>query len=807
MNAINWNVSLLASVTALLFGTAPDAFAQGDGVRGIIEEIIVTARKRDESLQDVPISIAALTESKMRSLGISNLEEASQNIASFTVQSLGPGQSQVAIRGVSAGQFARDQPGVKEQVGVYLDESVISMPLFTPDLDLYDTNRIEVLRGPQGTLFGSGSLAGTMRYITNQPNLDEFEATIQISGSTVDDGESGGALRGMINVPFGDGSAALRAVGFYEKFAGYIDAVQPDGSIREDVNGGDRLGFRVALTFQPTDALTITPRIYYQEIEVDGFNREDDFNILANPYTTTRPQVTLGENQTFTQLTELFTDDFLLVDLNIEWDFGAATLTSITSYSDRDILMLRDATALTSSITGGSIGLGESVYTLDGPLDDVNEIESLTQELRVTSSGEGRLQWVGGIFYSKIDRTYGQDLFVDGADPPFCVFVGAPIGCTEGVLAGVDHLFFSTIPYEFEQFAIFGEATYSATDNFDITVGARWYDFEETRILNFDGIFAVQTIGVAGSAAADGISPRLILGYTFDNGTLLYGQVAKGFRLGGVNDPLNIPLCTAEDILNYSGNPSFQDEELTTFEIGAKNTLWDGRGILNLAVFYNDISDLQLTLDAGSCSSRINLNVPKAHSAGVEIEFSAQVGEHWDFGISGSFIEAELDSTITVADAGGNLSVLAAIQKGNRLATVPETQFAANATYHWPWGASWNGFATGTVSHVGDRYTQGADQDLAFTPVNLLTFGANTIGGPLTQPTHPFDPLLPSYTIANFRVGASNDKYEIAFYIKNLTDEHGLLALDRERGNRARVGFLTTPPRSYGVQFTAILGN
>ena len=799
MNAINRNVSLLASVTALLFSTAPDAFAQGSGAIDLIEEIIVTARKRDEILQDVPISIAAMTESKMRSLGIYNLEEASQNVASFTVQSLGPGQSQVAIRGVSAGQFARDQPGVKEQVGVYLDESVISMPLFTPDLDLYDTNRIEVLRGPQGTLFGSGSLAGTMRYITNQPNLDEFEGNIEIRGSVVDDGESGGALKGMFNAPFGDGRAALRAVGFYERFAGYIDAVQPDGSIREDVNGGDRIGFRIALGWQPTDAVTITPRIYYQEIEVDGFNREDDFNILANPYTTNRPQFNLGRNETFTQLTELFTDDFLLVDLNIEWDLGAVTLTSITSYTDRDILQLRDATALTGSITGGTIGLAESIYTIDGPLDDTNEIESFTQELRVTSSGEGRVQWVGGLFYSTIDRTYGQSLFVDG----FEAASGIP---TQGVLAGTDILFFSKIPYEFEQLALFGEATFAATDKFEITIGARWYDFEENRILNFDGIFAAQTIGVPGSATADGISPRLILGYTFDNGTLLYGQAAEGFRLGGVNDPLNLPLCNPEDVLNFGGNPSFQDEELTTYEIGAKNTLWDGRAVLNVAVFYNDISDLQLTLDAGNCSSRINLNVPEAHSAGVEIEFSAQVGEHWDFGISGSFIEAELDSTITVVDAAGNPSVLAAIQDGNRLATVPETQIAANATYRWPWGASWNGFATGTFSHVGDRYTQGADQDPAFTPVDLLNLPF-TIGGPLTQSTHPFDPLLPSYSIVNLRVGARNEKYEIALYIKNLTDEHGRLALDRERGNRARVGFLTTPPRSFGVQFTANLGN
>ncbi|HMB58647.1 MAG TPA: TonB-dependent receptor plug domain-containing protein, partial [Xanthomonadales bacterium] len=138
----------------------------------VLEEVTVTARKREETLQDVPISIAARTGQQMREEGLVSLEDVSRTIASFSVQNLGPGQSQVAIRGASAGQIVRDQPGVKEQVGVYLDESVISLSLFTPNIDLFDMNRVEVLRGPQGTLYGSGSLSGTVRYITNQPDLE-----------------------------------------------------------------------------------------------------------------------------------------------------------------------------------------------------------------------------------------------------------------------------------------------------------------------------------------------------------------------------------------------------------------------------------------------------------------------------------------------------------------------------------------------------------------------------------------------------------------------------------------------------------
>ncbi len=175
----------------------------------LTEVVTVTAMKREELLKDVPFSIAAPTEEVLRSRGVDNLEGVAANVGGFTVQNLGPGQSQVAIRGVSAGQIVRDQPGVKEQVGVYLDESVISLSLFTPDIDLFDADRVEVLRGPQGTLFGAGSLSGTVRYITNQPQLGVTTGSVQLEGSTVQGGNQAGNAKFLFNVPVGR-TAALR---------------------------------------------------------------------------------------------------------------------------------------------------------------------------------------------------------------------------------------------------------------------------------------------------------------------------------------------------------------------------------------------------------------------------------------------------------------------------------------------------------------------------------------------------------------------------------------------------------------------
>jgi iron complex outermembrane receptor protein len=764
----------------------------------VMEEVTVTARKREETLQDVPFSIAALTEGQMREKGLVSIEDVSRTVASFTVQNLGPGQSQVAIRGASAGQIVRDQPGVKEQVGVYLDESVISLSLFTPEIDLFDMNRVEVLRGPQGTLYGSGSLSGTVRYITNQPDDEVFSSAVEAELSSIDNGGSGGYAKAFVNAPIGD-TSALRVAAYYKDTPGWIAATQPDGSIKQDVNDGTTKGVRAAMRFE-AGKLIITPRLVYQEVEVDGWNRQDDFNILANPYTTTRPPVTLGEHEQYTQFEEPFSDEFMLLDLNLEYEFNNGMLfNSITSFTDRDILVVRDATALTASITGGSIGLGEEIYTLDAPLDDITKAKGWTQEIRL--SGEsGAINWVGGLFYSDFDRDYGQQLLVSGFDALFC---GDAPGCTEGsVIAPVDGLFWSDLSYDFKQLAFFGEATWAIQENFDLTFGLRYYDFDESRVQSFDGIFADPGT-TTGDTSADGFAPRLMANWILNDSVSLNGQISKGFRLGGINDPLNVPLCTPQDLDTFGGRDKWDDEELWNYEVGMKSQFMNGRGTFNVALFYQDIKELQATVTAGSCSSRVVFNVPSAHSAGLEMELAMQATERFDFAITASFIEAELDSTVTSTQADGSVVVVGGIEKGNRLATVPETQAAIAANYVWPMMSEWEGYVNGIVQYVGDHYTQLGDQADGFNVVNLLSFEPNTIGGPLTQSTFTFNPLLPSYTVANARLGVRNGRWDVALFVNNLTDELALLGLDQERGTRARVGYLVNQPRTYGITVRA----
>lgn len=757
------------------------------------EQITVTATKREETVLNVPFSVAVPTEETLRARGVEDIEGVAANVGGFTVQNLGPGQSQIAMRGVSAGQIVRDQPGVKEQVGVYLDESVVSLSLFTPDLDLFDINRVEVLRGPQGTLFGSGSLSGTVRYITNQPQFGVTNGFVELGGSTIDGGNQGGNAKLAFNVPLGD-TAALRVAAYYNRIAGYIDAVQPDLSVKDDVNDGFRTGVRAAARIAPNDRLSITPRLVYQTVEMDGWNRIDTFNILANPFTTTRPAVTLGERQQFIQLEEEFDDDFVLGDVIVDYRFGDVGLTSITSYTDRDVLVIRDATALTGSITGGSIGLAPRVFTLDAPLFDATTANTFTQEARLSGT-RGRVQWLGGGFFSHQDRDYGQNLPVVGFED----LTGIP---TRGLRAPKDSLFFSDLSYDLDQFAFFGEATVSVTPKFSVTGGLRYYDFTEDKEQIFDGIFGnddngTRLVSQPGTTDANDVAPRLIATYKLSANANLNGQVSRGFRLGGINDPLNVPLCTPQDLITFGGRETWEDETLWNYEGGFKSRVLNGNGAFSVSGFYMDISDLQATVTAGSCSSRVIFNVPSARSVGLDADFEAAINRNFDFAVSGSFTDAELRSTLTSTDPSGAVSVVSGIQKGRRLPSVPRFQLAAAATYQWEVRPASLAYVTGSYQHIGSRFTQVGDEDLG--TLDLLSFGGNTIGAPLTARTFAFAPKLPAYDILNLRAGVRRERWDVSAYVNNVTDERALLSFDRERGTRARIGFLTNQPRTFGV--------
>jgi iron complex outermembrane receptor protein len=215
-----------------------------------------------------------------------------------------------------------------------------------------------------------------------------------------------------------------------------------------------------------------------------------------------------------------------------------------------------------------------------------------------------------------------------------------------------------------------------------------------------------------------------------------------------------------------------------------------------------DIEDLQATVTAGSCSSRVVFNVPKSRTTGAEVEFEMAPTDAFDFAIAASHNNSKIRSTLTSTDEQGNVSVVGGIRSGARMPTVPEFQMTAAATMHFHQSGTWAGYTTGVYQHVGDRYTQIGDQADGFGTVNLLSFeqsGGATIGGPLTQNTFTFNPKLPAYDIVNLRVGVLKGRWDTALYINNVTDERALLSLDQERGTRARVGFYTNQPRTIGI--------
>jgi iron complex outermembrane receptor protein len=436
------------------------------------------------------------------------------------------------------------------------------------------------------------------------------------------------------------------------------------------------------------------------------------------------------------------------------------------------------------------------VYTLSAPLDDSTNSDVWTQEVRL-SGGRDRIKWLVGGFYSKNKRHYAQDLYVAGFEETAAAD-GATIPTT-GLRAPKNHLFWSNLSYDLKQVAVFGEATLSISPRFDLTGGLRYYNFDESRDQIFDGIFGNNNNGTSlvsqpGSTKADGVAPRFIASYKVSDAVSLNAQASQGFRLGGINDPLNVPLCTSQDLATFSGHDSWKDEKAWDYEAGIKSQVMGGRGSINVSAFYMDIRDLQLTVTAGSCSSRLILNVAKARSQGVDVEVTLNPDEHWDLAASASLNDSKLRSSLT----DGSGTVLPGIVAGNRLPSVPQVQLTGAATYGWPVGGS-RAFVSGSYQHIGSRFTLIDDEAPGYGTVNLNSFGSHTIGGPLTQSTFTFNPELPAYNLVNLRVGVSRNTWEVALFGNNLTDERAFLALDRERGKRARVGYLTNQPRTAGV--------
>ncbi len=811
--SLNRNLAVFFAATASVAFPLVASAQQAD--QGALQEIIVTATKREANLQEVPFSVSATSQDQIRNSGAMNLVDLARNVAGLAIADLGPGQSQMAIRGISSGQVIRDQPGVKEQVGVYLDESPVSVALFTPDLELYDLDRFEVLRGPQGTLFGAGSEAGTVRYITRQPQIGKTEVSLDASLEDVAHGDEGGYIRAAINVPISDTMAA-RVVGYWHHLPGFIDAITPVGpqgansptsfKTQRAINDGDRSGARISFLFKPNSALSITPRLVFQKLETSGYPREDAYNILANPSTTTQPAVTIGSLQQYRQQPDGLTDDFTLADVKVDYDTGPGTLTSITSFTHRNVLVLRDATQLTGSVTFDVFG---NVFTPNNPagvrtnsgLYDRTHLNVLSQEVRFASNGKQTIDWLVGGFFQHVGRRYGQSLPTPGYDA-LNASKGSPLGFDP--LSAVDNPFNSDLSYRLKQYAAFGEGTWHLSDQFGITGGLRYYKFNEDRVLNFHGVFAADTPagGVPDSTDSSGVSPRLIFSYKAMSDVEFNAEAARGFRLGGINDPLNIPLCSPQDLIVFGSQTHWKDEKAWDYELGMKSQWMDRRLTLNISAFYADIKALQATTTAGTCSSRIVFNVPTARSEGIEAELFARPTVNWDFGVSATVVDAKLTSSVISTLPNGTQLVVGGLADGNRLPTAPKTQAVGSIGYTVPVQGSTDFFANFTVQYVGSSFSQFENEEPNWGGIGTgLPNSARLIGygapGPGTMIT--FNPELDSYTLANFRLGLKTGRWQAAAYINNIGDKTAHLALDYERGRSARVGYLVNQPRTIGL--------
>jgi iron complex outermembrane recepter protein len=389
---------------------------------------------------------------------------------------------------------------------------------------------------------------------------------------------------------------------------------------------------------------------------------------------------------------------------------------------------------------------------------------------------------------------------VAGFDTLAAPLLGAPYGFTRGAYSPKDHLFWSDLHYYLKQTAVFGEATVPVGERLDLTGGIRYYKFDEQRDQIFDGIFGQGANGQAqiqpGATKAHGVAPRFIASYKASDAVTFNAQASRGFRLGGINDPLNFSLCTPQDRTVFSGHDSWKDEKVWNYEVGVKAQ--SSHSTFNLSAFDMEVTDLQLTVTAGSCSSRLILNAPKSRSQGVEAEITLAPDEHWDFAVSAALNNGKLESDLK--DGSGN--IISGIKSGNRLPAVPQVQGSGAATYGWLLAAGSRAFISGSYSYNGSRFTLIDDEAPGAGSVNLLSFqqsGGKTIGGPLTQSTFTYNPKLPGYSLVNLRVGLTRERWEAAVFATNVTDTRAFLALDRERGTRARVGYLTNQPRTFGI--------
>lgn len=548
-----------------------------ENTKRVIQEIVVTAQKREQSLKDVPMSIAAFTGEVLEERRIEDFSDLAAAVPSLSIPERGgAGGRFVFLRGMGSIQ------GSTPLVGIYLDEaSVTSFPGAALDLRTYDLERVEVLRGPQGTLYGVGSMGGTIRFITRDPELDRFGGVADASASFTEGGDPSHVVRGTINLPLIENELGLRIAASYDNSGGWMD--QPQVS-KSNINDDELLNVRAKLLWAPSDELEIraTTIVHRGDSGAPSTGEDSDGNYTQAFFLPTTPS---GSH------------DYELYNLTASYDFSSVNLLSTTSYVDMDRIQHQ---------VGYRVPIGADANVANATLfhvlfdEDINA-KMFTQELRLSSIHSDRLSWTIGTFYRDAEYAEAFDLYFGTPGFPFPI----PISTLQST----------------ESWAVFGEISYFLTDDLEVGAGIRYFEDDQTA----KDLLAK----TSDSVDFDAVSPRFFVTYSVNENMKVYANIGKGFRSGG--------------LVGGVGVQAFEPDYVWSYDVGAKLTAFDGRLSADVSIFYSDYEDTQVdsVQFVNGNLSQFTANVGNAEIQGVDWELVLQATDNLSLGFGGEYIDTE----------------------------------------------------------------------------------------------------------------------------------------------------------------------
>jgi iron complex outermembrane receptor protein len=793
---------VLALPCAIISASALAASPSGENAG--LEEIVVTAEKRESTVQATPIAMTALSAGDLTGENITSIQDLVGAIPGISLRTAGPGQTEYEMRGLAS------SGGSVATVGFYIDETPLSASAVALngrtviDADLYDLNRTEILRGPQGTLYGAGSMGGTIKLVTNPPKLHELEGSAYVDASQTTGGSTNGRGSLMLNVPIGD-IASLRFVTTGKYISGWIHryVVAPgqfpfptnfgncgvyycsrgdvqDAPVAQDHGNSNIERFissRASLLVQPSDALSITGSFMYQRIDADGYN---NFQAPPNNEAIYQPY----------DVKEPYYDSFHMWSLKVSYDMSFANFTSASSYWKREVYQSTDSTEALQNIFN---------YTAFVPnlYEDNDTTWQLAQELRLTSRGEGDFQWVGGLYYSNLHSGYiTKNQTVGFVTTPVCSLPGLGGNPALGGHCAPGSTFFYAPPVTgpnpegimfndnnpniLNQKAIFGEGSYKLTPTLKLTAGLRFYKFNISNNANQRGLGtasgdATPTIDSA-SGSNTSLLPKLNLSYEPTSDLTLYSTLSKGSRPGGVNLP--IPLTPfSQGAFYYCGpgtgpsyltsQPSYYaPDNIWSIEVGEKARFNDRRFTVNADVFYVKWHNIQ-QLIVLSCGYPYNTNVGDAKTYGPELEMAAKVTDALTVDLSAAYTQAYVSAP---KDTPG-----LPITSGTRVTSIPKYTGSLAVSYESMLGQDYKMTFRASESYVG--------------PVYDTAYFAETLG---------------SYGLMDFRMGVGKEVWTASLFGTNLTNKHAGMTIDNtvfawQQPTITRVS--TNQPRTIGIAF------